>query len=93
MAAKNLHEAALVLNGARRAIERLLDDVEEAARDHLQRSDALYERDPGRHEEHYAKLTAQTGYSAFHDEVQALRELFAWVECGEWPQRETRLTA
>ena len=75
MAVKDLHEAAVVLQGAYGALDKLLTETEPMERAFFGALSAF----PGSDED-YERVAEETGYRAFTDAVWKLLELLRMVE-------------
>ncbi len=75
MAVSNLHEAALVLQGAYQGIVRLLDETEPMERA-VHRACLASDRA----DDTFERIWEESGYGAFSFQVDALRGLLAVVE-------------
>src|SRR3546814_14628790 len=80
MPINNLHDAALAVRGARQAMFRLLDQTEPLEREYHQRSNILHKNDPTTPQERFDELAKETGYRAFYDEIDALRDMLDGVD-------------
>lgn len=88
MPVETLHEAALVLQGAYQAIEKLLDETEPLEREYLQRTNILLNNDPDAYAKVEAKMADESGYSAFYDAASRIIELLNQLD--ETSYEETR---
>lgn len=78
MAVQDFHQAALVLQGACQAIERLLDETEPLERAYHREMWTL--DNAGADNEAMGQLSEESGYGAFHLAAMRLSECFYNVE-------------
>lgn len=78
MAVSTLHEAALILQGAYQALERLFDETEPLERQHHQKAEALHKAHCS--PEVYEHLAVESGWRSYYDVVDALRDLLDGVD-------------
>lgn len=87
MAVENLHEAALVLQGAYQALEKLLAETEP-----MQRAHERHFARPLTNEELFA-LGDETGYKPFYDATEELLGLLGTVDDMEREEAHRRFSA